>query len=114
MSHLSILPTVLRDVRVLAEALGDLGLAALPAGELKGFADDRQAVSLRVRLPEGQWLGWRRQADGSLALVGDLQRLGRSHALQHLLGQITRRYAARQALLTASQELAQADVVLAG
>ncbi|MFM8258722.1 MAG: DUF1257 domain-containing protein [Vulcanococcus sp.] len=114
MSHLSILPTVLRDVRVLAEALEDLGLQAESGGELIGFADDRQAVSLRVQLPEGQWLGWRRQADGSLALVGDLQRLGRSRSLQQLIGRITRRYAARQALRTASQELAGADLVLAG
>ena len=114
MSHLSILPTVLRDSTLLVAALEDLGLKPLPAGELRGFADDRQPVCLRVQLPEGQWLGWRRQADGSLALVGDLQRLGRSRSLQQLIGRITRRYAVRQALRTASQELRGADVVLAG
>jgi hypothetical protein len=114
MSHLSILPTVLRDATLLAAALEDLGLQPLPAGELRGFADDRQQVCLRVQLPEGPWLGWRRQADGSLALVADLQRLGRSRSLQQLIGRITRRYAARQALHTASLELAGATVVLAG
>jgi len=114
MSHLSILPTVLRDVRVLAAALEDLGLQPLRGGELHGFADDRERVCLRVQLPEGEWLGWRQQADGSLALVGDLQRLGRSTALQQLIGRITRCYAARQALHSASHDLAGAELVLAG
>jgi Protein of unknown function (DUF1257) len=114
MSHLSILPTVLRDSTLLAAALEDLGLTPLPAGMLRGFADDRQPVTLRVQLPEGQWLGWRQQPDGSLALVGDLQRLGRSRSLQQLIGRITRRYAARQALHAASQDLAGAHVLLAG
>ena len=112
MSHLSILPTVLRDEIVLAQALRDLDLEPLPAGELQGFADERQAVCLRVRLPEGLQIGWRRQADGSLALVGDLQRLARSRSVQQLIGRITRHYAAHQALQTAQRELPGASVAL--
>jgi hypothetical protein len=114
MSHLSILPTVLRDSTLLAAALEDLGLNPRPAGVLRGFADDRQPVILRVQLADGQWLGWRQQPDGSLALVGDLQRLGRSRSLQQLIGRITRCYAARLALRTASEELSGAAVQLAG
>jgi len=113
MSHLSILPTVLTDESVLAQALEDLELTVLRGGQLRGFADDRQAVNLRVQLGDGQWLGWARQPDGSLALVGDLQRLGRSRSLQQLLGRITRRYAARLALHNAARELPQASVQLA-
>jgi len=112
MSHLSILPTVLRDEIVLAQALCDLGLEPLPAGELKGFAAEREAVCLRVKLPEGLQIGWRRQADGSLALVGDLQRLARSRSVQQLIGRITRHYAARQALQTARRDLPGATLAL--
>ena len=112
MSHLSILPTVLKDEALLAQALNDLDLPVHPGGELRGFADDRQAVALRTRLPEGLWLGWARQADGRLALVGDLQRLSRSRSLQSLIGRLTRRYAARLALQTASRELPAAAVDL--
>jgi hypothetical protein len=112
MSHLSILPTVLRDSAVLHQALEDLGLAVQTGGELRGFADDRQPVTLQVQLPEGTALGWHRQADGTLALVGDLQRLGRSRSVQQLLGRITRRYAARLALQQAAEHLPAASVTL--
>ena len=112
MSHLSILPTVLKDADLLALALQDLDLPVHRGGELRGFADDRQPVELRTRLPEGLWLGWARQLDGSLALVGDLQRLGRSRSLQSLIGRLTRRYAARLALQTAGRELPAATVDL--
>ena len=112
MSHLSILPTVLRDEIVLAQSLRDLGLEPLPAGELRGFAAERESVSLRVQLPEGLQIGWRRQPDGSLALVGDLQRLARSRSVQQLIGRITRHYAAHQALQSARCELPGAHVAL--
>ena len=58
-------------------------------------------VELQVSLSGGQVIGWRRQADGTLALVGDLQRISRSESLQALLGSITRAYAARVALADA-------------
>jgi hypothetical protein len=64
MSHLSILPTVLRDVDVLIQALEDLDLTVIRGGDLSGFADQREAVALRVQLPEGTWLGWRHEPNG--------------------------------------------------
>jgi hypothetical protein len=51
-----------------------------------------------------------RHADGSLALVGDLQRLSRSQTLQRLLGRITKRYAAEMALRHASSRFPGAQV----
>jgi hypothetical protein len=110
MSHLSILPTVLRELDLLEAALLDLGLSPLRGGGLQGFADDRQQVDLSVTLAGGQRIGWRRQRDGRLALVADLQRLGRSRSLRPLIGSITRRYAARLALQEASRSLAGAVV----
>lgn len=112
MSHLTILPTVLRDTSLLAAALADLGLSVHSGGQLRGFGPDRQAVCLRAQLPGGLWIGWRRQFDGSLALVADLQRLSRSQSVQQLLGEITRRYAARLALLEASRDLPTAAITL--
>jgi hypothetical protein len=112
MSHLSILPTVLRDADVLADTLSSLNLPWSHGGELVGFGGEYQAVTLQLQVKDGQGLGWTRQADGSLALVGDLQRLSRSTALQSLLGRITRAYAARTALQEASLALPTASIEL--
>jgi hypothetical protein len=114
MSHLSILPTVLRDADCLAATLRALGLDPRRGGELHGFNGAAEAVALSVALPEGQRIGWRRERDGSLALVGDLQRLSRSRDLQALLGRITRDYAARAALQEAGAALPEAIVQLGG
>jgi hypothetical protein len=110
MSHLSILPTVLRDVDLLVASLEGLGLQPERGGQLRGFADERQSVELQVRLEGGQRLGWCRQRDGNLALVGDLQRISRSQTLQTLICRITQRYAAAQALADAARHLPGAQV----
>ncbi|KEF43535.1 MAG: hypothetical protein ER33_01955 [Cyanobium sp. CACIAM 14] len=112
MSHLSILPTVLRDVDCLAATLGALDLAWRRGGTLSGFGGEQREVVLQLELRDGQCLGWTRQRDGSLALVGDLQRLSRSASLQRLLGRITRAYAARLALQEARQLLPTASIEL--
>ena len=98
MSHLTILPTVLRDAEALAHCLEALGHQPVWGGVLKGFADDCQSVVLQIDLGGEARLGWSRQQDGSLALVGDLQRLSRSKSVASLLGDITRRYATHRAL----------------
>ena len=108
MSHLSILPTVLRDADCLAATLEALGHRPQRNAQLQGFSGDPQPVDVRVDLPGGLALGWRRIADGSLALVGDLQRLSRSRDLEPLLGAITRAYAARLALHQARTALPEA------
>jgi hypothetical protein len=110
MSHLSILPTVLRDAEVLASSLAGLGYQPEWGGELEGFAGSREAVLLSVRFREGVQLGWRRQPDGSLALVGDLQRLSRSTRVQQVISTITRRYATAMALADAHRHFATARV----
>ncbi|MEX1316711.1 MAG: DUF1257 domain-containing protein [Synechococcaceae cyanobacterium] len=110
MSHLSILPTVLRDADRLAASLEAVGLQPRWGGQLDGFAGERQPVELQVELDSGQQLGWARQSDGSLALVGDLQRISRSTRLQGLLSAITRRYAAEMALADAARQLGSAQV----
>jgi hypothetical protein len=112
MSHLSILPTVLRDADRLVTSLEAIGLEPQRGGQLDGFAGEHQAVEVQVRLEAGQRLGWTRQRDGSLALVGDLQRISRSTRLQALLSAITRRYAAETALAEAARQLGGAQVSL--
>jgi hypothetical protein len=112
MSHLSILPTVLHNADVLAASLESLGLRPQWGGHLEGFAGEREPVLLQVCCAGDQCIGWRRQADGSLALVGDLQRLSRSRNVQQLLAQITRRYAASSALADAQRHLPAAQVRL--
>ncbi len=112
MSHLSILPTVLRDTRCLAASLESLGLQPESGGQLRGFGPERQRVELRVTLPDGLTLGWQRRPDGCLALVADLQRLSRSRDLEALLSRLTRAYAAREAIAAAAQHLPDAVVSL--
>lgn len=113
MSHLSILPTVLRDTGTLVSALRSLGLEPTLGGQLEGFGGERQPVEVQVRC-QTQQLGWQRQGDGRLALVADLQRLSRSQSLHHLLGRLTRAYAAREALRQAGDDpaLAQASLIV--
>jgi hypothetical protein len=111
MSHLSILPTLLRDADRLAASLEGLGLRPIPGGAVRGF-HDAEPVVLQVEVEAGLALGWRRQADGTLALVGDLQRLNRSRPVQRLLSRITRAYAARTALEEAALQLPEAVIHL--
>ena len=65
-----------------------------------------------MRLGRDLEIGWQRQANGSLALVCDLQRLSRAQRLERLLGEITRSYAARQALEEAARSLPTASIEL--
>lgn len=107
MSHLSILPTVLRDADTLAASLESLGYRPLPGGHVQGFGGERRPVLLRVSLAEGGSLGWRRSHDGSLELVGDLHRLRRQRGLgpqglEGWLQRLNRAYAAREALRQAT------------
>jgi hypothetical protein len=112
MSHLSILPTVLRDADLVAACLESMGFNPQRGGQLAGFAGERRAVLIQIQLPDGVGLGWCRQADGSLALVGDLQRLSRSRSLESLLARLTREYAARDALQQAQRHLPDAVIQL--
>jgi hypothetical protein len=105
MSHFTTLPTVLRDADLLISALESLQLDPQRDGRLIGFAGEEQPVAVHIRLPAGHCLGWRQEADGSLALVGDLSRLSRCGDLTDLLGSITRAYAARLALREAAAHL---------
>jgi Protein of unknown function (DUF1257) len=112
MSHLSILPTVLRDAEVLATSLRSLGLTPLRAQALQGFAGESVQVEVAIELDPELWIGWRREHEGPLTLIGDLQRLSRHHRLQTLLGRITRAYAAHQAVADAARLLPEADLHL--
>lgn len=110
MSHLSILPTVLRDAACLAASLESLGFQPETGGALDDFPGESRPVMLRVTLADGLTLGWSRQSDGSLALVADLQRLSRSAPLEAFLSSLTRAYAAREALDAAALHLPGAHV----
>lgn len=113
MSHLTILPTVLRDADLLVRALGSLQLNPERGGAVIGFAGEAQPVDVHIRLEDGLRLGWREQRDGSLALVADLERLSRHRALPALLAEVTRTYAVHLALREAATLPPEARVDLA-
>jgi len=110
MSHLSILPTVLRDADLLENCLRSMGLNPQRDAHLQSFGGERRAVLVKLDLDGAISLGWCRDGDGSLALVGDLQRLSRARSLEPLLARITREYAARDALRQAQRHLSDALV----
>ena len=114
MSHLSILPTVLRDSELLISSLRSMGFEPQLGGWVKGFAAERQRCTVQVTLSDGQTLAWQRQDDGRLALVADLQRLSRHQSVPALLTRLTRLYALQDALRAGqgSPELASAEVTL--
>lgn len=112
MSHLTILPTVLRDADLLVQALGALQLNPQRGGAVIGFAGEAQPVDVHIRLEDGLRLGWREQRDGSLALVADLERLSRNRALPALLAELTRTYAVHLALREAATQLPEASFEL--
>jgi len=110
MSHLSILPTVLRDADLLETCLRSMGHSPQRDAHLQDFGGDRRAVLVKLQLDPHTSLGWCRDGDGSLALVGDLQRLSRARSLEALLARLTREYAARDALRQARCHLGDALV----
>jgi len=110
LSHLSILPTVLRDADLLEACLRSMGHNPQRDAHLQAFGGDRRAVLLKLQLDPHTSLGWCRDGDGSLALVGDLQRLSRARSLEPLLARLTREYAAREALRQARCHLSDALV----
>lgn len=110
MSHLSILPTVLRDADCLVSGLERLGLTPCRGGRLEGFGGESEPVEVQVTLRDGTAIGWRSASDGSLALVGDLHRISRSAELQRWLGDVTRAYAAQMALQQALATLPDAVI----
>ena len=112
MSHLSILPTVLRDAHCLASSLEAMGFTPRWGGVVRGFDPDQQPVLIRVALSSGLEIGWQRQHDGRLALVGDLQRLSQTNTLSALLGRLTRTYAAHRALIEAQLDPALATATV--
>ncbi len=112
MSHLTTLPTVLRDVDLLVSALEGLQLQPERDSRVVGFAGETQPVAVAIALKGGLRLGWRREADGSLALVGDLSRLSRCQDLPPLLGRITRAYGVHLALRDASTQLPGAELTV--
>jgi hypothetical protein len=114
MSHFTTLPTVLRDADLLVSALESLGLNPQRDGRLVGFAGEEEPVAVLLPLRGGSALGWRPRGDGTLALVGDLTRLGHRDDLAALLGSITRAYAARLALREAAAHFPGAMLDLVG
>ena len=110
MSHLTILPTVLRDLDLMMSALNALHLRPERNGTVIGFAGERHSVDVHIQLGNGQALGWRQQPDGSLALVADLQKLASCTAIPALLTSITRTYATHLALREAATSFSRVSV----
>jgi hypothetical protein len=110
MSHLTILPTVLRDLDLMVSALNALHLNPERNQAVIGFAGEEQPVDVHVQLENGQALGWRLQPDGSLALVADLQKLASCTAMPALLTEITSTYATHLALREAASSFSRVTV----
>jgi 3-deoxy-D-arabino-heptulosonate 7-phosphate (DAHP) synthase len=106
MSHFTRMRTALRDARVLARALRELGLAAVEVHDtpqpLRGYwgrpGADRAEVVVRKKDAKGARadIGFARQQDGSFAVVLDAMDTGRYG--QEWLARLTQAYGHAAAL----------------
>ena len=113
MSHLTILPTLLRSLERLEACLIDEGFRVSRPGVISGFADQAEPVDLVAIAADGHQLAWKRSTDGTLSLIGDLARLSTQPGLSTMLRRITRAYALRQALSDLDPSFSSARVTLA-
>ena len=101
MSHLTILPTVITDLELLEETLLAEHYLVQRPGLIKAFGQDIYPAELVATDSRGLQMGWRWDADGSLALMLDLGQTRHSAGHKTHLKTILRAYALRSALRSA-------------
>jgi hypothetical protein len=101
MSHLTILPTVITDLELLEETLFAEHYLVQRPGLIKAFGQDVFPAELVATDSSGLQMGWRWDADGSLALMLDLGQTRNSAGHKTHLKTILRAYALRSALRSA-------------
>ena len=101
MSHLTILPTVITDLELLEETLLAEHYLVQRPGLIKAFGQDIYPAELVATDSSGLQMGWRWDADGSLALMLDLGQTRNSVGHKTHLKTILRAYALRSALRAA-------------
>ena len=101
MSHLTILPTVITDLELLEETLLAEHYLVQRPGLIKAFGQDVFPAELVATDSSGLQMGWRWDADGSLALMLDLGQTKDSTGHKTHLNTILRSYALRSALRSA-------------
>ena len=101
MSHLTILPTVITDLELLEETLLAEHYLVQRPGLIKAFGQEMYPAELVATDSSGLQMGWRWDADGSLALMLDLGQTRNSAGHKTHLKTILRAYALRSALRSA-------------
>ena len=101
MSHLTILPTVITDLELLEETLLAEHYLVQRPGLIKAFGQDIYPAELVATDSSGLQMGWRWDADGSLALMLDLGQTRNSVGHKTHLKTILGAYALRSALRSA-------------
>ena len=101
MSHLTILPTVITDLELLEETLLAEHYLVQRPGLIKAFGQDVFPAELVATDSSGLQMGWRWDADRSLALMLDLGQTRNSAGHKTHLKTILRAYALRSALRSA-------------
>lgn len=104
MSHLSILPTLVDDLELLASALRAEDFAVEAEGVLRSFGT-HHPVALAATHSAGFALGWIwNRNHESFDVVVDLGKASSAMPLERILNRILRRYALQQALRDAEQQ----------
>ena len=103
MSHLTILPTVITDLELLEETLLAEHYLVQRPGLIKAFGQNIYPAELVATDSSGLQMGWRWDADGSLALMLDLGQTRNSAGHKTHLKTILRAYALRSALRSADE-----------
>lgn len=104
MSHLSILPTLVNDLDLLASALRAEGFVVAIDGQLCSFGTQHN-VALAATHSMGIALGWSWNCNhDSLNVVVDLGRPSQTLSVERALSRVLRRYALQKALSDACQQ----------
>ena len=98
MSHLSILPTVFTRLDLLERSLIEEGFVVQTDGSLPDFGTSPRSVDLLARREGSRPLGWVHRDDGTIVMVGDLQRISLQSGMALRLQRVTRCYALLEAL----------------
>ena len=91
MSHLSVLPTLINDLTLLAQALNEEGFHTTAPGSIRDFHGRKLTFDLVACESSNRSLAWKHCGDGSLSLIADLHRLTKDSNVPEIIHNINRR-----------------------
>ena len=99
---MTVLPTVLRDLLLLEQALVLEGFEVATPGYVKDFDGKETPVDISAFKVNFPIIGWKRNENGCFSLIADIVRISYSYDISKALQAINRNYATLYAIKQAS------------